>query len=72
MTPRQKALELYTKFHQSFNGFGSAVIRIQGAAARKAAIIAVQEIIKVIPMYTGNINPDWQFWNDVKSELEKL
>lgn len=40
--------------------------------AKKCALICVEETIAEIPMYTGNLNPKWSFWNDVKQELEKI
>jgi hypothetical protein len=33
--------------------------------------MAVEEILSTIPMYTGNINPSWSYWDEVKEELEK-
>ena len=40
--------------------------------AKQCALIAVEEILKAVPMYTGNLNPTWEFWNQVKTEIEKL
>lgn len=39
--------------------------------ARKCALITVNEILADIPMYTGNLNPKWSFWNEVRLELTK-
>ena len=39
--------------------------------AKKCALICCDEIIKEIPMYTGNLNPNWKFWQAVKKELIK-
>ena len=39
--------------------------------ARKCALITVNEILANTPMYTGNLNPKWSFWNEVKIELTK-
>ena len=39
--------------------------------AKKCALITVNEILAAIPMYTGNLNPKWKFWNEVKLELTK-
>ncbi len=32
----------------------------------------VDTMIESQPMYTGELNPHWKYWNDVKQELEKL
>ena len=29
-------------------------------------------LISEIPMYQGNLNPNWKYWNDVISELNEL
>lgn len=34
------------------------------------ALIHVQGIIDVLPMYTGNLNPKWKFYSDVKEIIE--
>lgn len=31
--------------------------------------VTVEYIMKSTPMYTGNLNPIWKLWNDVKKEL---
>lgn len=40
--------------------------------AKQCALVAVDEIIKTTPMYLGNLNPKWKFWNDVKKEINNL
>jgi len=37
--------------------------------AIQCALYCCNEILKAIPMYTGNLNPTWKFWNAVKAEL---
>ena len=32
----------------------------------------VDNIIEVIPMYTGNLNPKWKYWNDIRNELNTM
>ena len=29
-------------------------------------------LISEIPMYQGNLNPNWKYWNDVIGELKEL
>lgn len=38
--------------------------------AKSCSVIAIDEIIDDIPMYLGNLNPKWYYWNEVKKELE--
>ena len=61
---KEKAIELVSKF--STIGLQQ---RNEGIAC---ALIAVDEIIKVIPMYTGNLNETWRFWQEVKQEINNL
>lgn len=35
------------------------------------SVICVDEILSVIPMYKGDLNPDWKFWSEVKQELKE-
>jgi hypothetical protein len=75
MTPKQKAIELTHKFCSHVEGyFGSKKNMI---AAKKAALVAVDEIIKVLnPEHWGlemNIAIDELiYWRNVKQELDKL
>lgn len=38
--------------------------------AKRCALVTVEEILNKTPMYKGELNPEWKFWNDVKKELE--
>lgn len=40
--------------------------------AKKCALVCVNEIMKEVPMYTGELNPRWKYWSDVKEEIQKL
>ena len=35
------------------------------------AIFTCMEVRNVIPMYTGNLNPKWELWENVRLELQK-
>lgn len=39
--------------------------------ATEHAIICVDEMLKVIPMYTGTLNPKWELYTEVRSILEQ-
>lgn len=64
MTPKEKAEELIDKF----TWHPRSVISM--SRAKQSAIICVDEIIAETAMYTGNLNPKWEFWNEVKKEIE--
>lgn len=66
MTAKQKAIELFNKFNKIKM---SVSVPLQKKRANQCALIAVNEILKVTPMYIGNLNPLWKFWEDVKNEL---
>ena len=63
---KEKAKEL-TEVMYAWNQTESAIV-----AAKECAIIVVDQIIKEIPMYTGNLNPKWEYWQAVKDEINKL
>ena len=65
MTPKEKAIELYNKFRNE-NPVMSANIR-----AKKQALIAVNEIIKVL-YDTNDTDEEYGYWTDVKQELIQL
>jgi hypothetical protein len=63
MTPKEKAEELVDKFVQ----YTPADSEFEYPYAKKCALIAVNEILEIIFS-----DYDWQYWNEVKQELEKL
>ena len=58
MTPKEKAEELFDNFFNLYPNQDAYFI------AKQCALIAVDEIIKVLP------HPD--YWQEVKQEIEKL
>jgi hypothetical protein len=58
MTPKEKAEELFTKFSSN---------TVHYDAAKQCALIAVDEILKVI-----HTNMEDKYWQEVKQEIEKL
>ena len=78
MEVQEKINELVEKFSQHVNPYiGSGMLSNTYDdnaiiwQAKGCALITVNEILANTPMYTGNLNPKWKFWNDVKLELEK-
>lgn len=65
MTPKEKAEELILKFEQytdSADEHGFAI---------KCAIIAVDEIMKVVSIY-NDTQAEYYYWEEVQQEIEKL
>ncbi len=62
MTPKEKAEELFEKFNNPDTTHHPYVHN-----AQQCALIAVNEILEIIFS-----DYDWQYWNEVKQELEKL
>ena len=58
MTPKEKAQELFTKFSSN---------TVHYDAAKQCALIAVDEIIKII-----HTNMEDKYWQEVKQEIENL
>ena len=76
---KAKAKELVDKFMPYMYCYmGSGMlsndydINVALSYAKKGAIIAVTEMLENTPMYTGNLNPKWDFYNKVKKEVELL
>ena len=64
MTPKEKAEELVNKMERPMDG-----VSIFRLAAKKLALIAVDEIIDLVK----HIDVDSEdYWNEVKHEIEKL
>ena len=78
MTPKEKAIELVTKYYGHFTAHMSI--------AKKCALIAVDEIMTLInrsiehfvPHFGGGghtvkmPNQEYHYWQEVKQEIEKL
>lgn len=58
MTPQEKAKELVEKFEN-------------GLTLKDCALIAVYEILEIVVIYE-DISKDYEFYKQVKQEIEKL
>lgn len=81
MMPQEKARELINKFlriEDDTTFYWEALYDKQYTDeevmdhAKKCSIIVIDEILSVIPMYIGELNPTWKYWAGVKQEIEKL
>ena len=68
--PEEKAKELIKKFGLKFPM--ASPDNFICKQAKECALIATNEVIDNIPMYTGNLNPKWKFWDDVRTVLNAL
>ena len=75
MTPKEKAVELYSKYEQLGRDFTRGVSMHE--FAKQCALIAVDEIINGYEFDSLNIEhkrimDNINFWDEVKAEIEKL
>jgi len=69
MTPKEKAEQLVSKYY-IFNHIGNG-------HAKKCALIAVDEILPIVQSYEEALSPsqtsdEYEYWQEVKQEIEKL
>ena len=70
-TPKEKAKELFLKFRQipPFSPYTG----IDDGEAKQCALIAVDEILNLVQCVNSNeIELDFNYWQEVKEEIEKL
>ena len=78
MTPKEKAIELFDKYYEF--DFNTVWVNKQRKLAKQCALIAVDEILKNDcgantdgqQAYENELYCDEYFWDEVKTELEKL
>ena len=78
MSPKEKAMELFKKYSKGKDEWGWALCEYD-SCAKRCALIAVDEILKNSVGYNAydgvtdnDILADNNYWEEVKSELEKL
>lgn len=71
MTPEEKAHELVEKYIFDLEDVGRDYQELR-KDAKQCARICVGEMLQLTPMYTGGLNPQWSYLNEVKQEIEKL
>ena len=65
MTPKEKALDIFSKMQMDFVYFASKEI------SKRNSLIAVDEIIFVVSKY-NDTQAEVFYWQEVKNEIEKL
>lgn len=69
MTPKEKAVELYYKFYTTL----LPTVRMRHEIVKQHALIAVDEIISEYNrMERYNFVIEKEYWQEVKTEIEKL
>ena len=69
MNPKEKAKEIFNKYHLSIKGHGPMVKE----QARTFALLTVDEILSVVDrVYYHDANMLVPYWNEVKREIEKI
>ena len=51
---------------------GRIVCKVDYETAKKLAILQVKGILKEVDMYKGELNPRWQYWQSILTELEMV
>jgi len=67
MTPKEKAEELVNKMERPMDG-----VSIFRLAAKKLALIAVDEVIEALHEHHWQNRLTIDYWKEVKKEIEKL
>ena len=71
MTPKEKANELYSKYDDLLNkDFGNPIVFDN--QLKQCALIAVDEIIDSLQIKNYSQADQYEYWNEVKQEIEKL
>lgn len=72
MTPRQKADELYSKYDDLLNkDFGNPIVFDN--QLKQCALIAVDEILEMdLPIFEEDADEFYDYWEEVKQEIENL
>ena len=73
MTPEEKAKELIYRFSTPLKVFDELkgwVIHLDSSKAKGHALTAVDELIE--QCYKNGINYSYNFWKEVKQEIEKI
>ena len=76
MTPKEKALNIYAKYHTPLLNYKGGInpkeaIELQ-KCAKQCGLIAVDEIIEAVKIAQTDIVEYQEYWKQVKQEIELL
>ena len=69
MTPKEKAKELVERYNCVNKAPGSFITTFQ---VKQCALIAIKEIMGCISWHLYPLDREWNYWQEVKQEIEKL
>jgi len=70
MQPKEKAKQLVNKIYQPMGHLGCSKSSDEmWNWAKERVKEQLKELIAEIPMYQGDLNPKWMYWNGVLGEL---
>ena len=76
MTPKEKAEELFTHYHNLIQEIGGELGQeiLVSILANQSALIAVDELIKIhyLLTNTNDTSPSINYWKEVKQEIQNL
>ena len=73
MSPEEKAKDLLEKFTKVPNAIFMIVKEtMRDNVAKHCALICVHEIVEELELYQDEEDVCFEYWNEVKEELEKL
>lgn len=73
LSARQKALDLTNKAYQPLGYLKCQVSSdLMWSYAKERAKEQVHMMLIEIPMYAGNLNDSWRYWDEVREELETM
>lgn len=76
MTPKEKANELFTHYHNLIQSIGNELGQeiLVTILAKQSALIAVDELIKIhyLLTNTNDTSPSINYWKEVKQEIQNL
>lgn len=79
MTPKEKAQDIYRKMEVDVNDYNSRIPAYSYKQAKECSLVCTEEIIKqweYIGIYIadmgGKLNPNLEYWYEVKKEINKL
>jgi len=70
MTPKEKAIELIHKFAKPIDAMHKYPMCYE--TSKQCALIAVNEIIDSLQIKNYSQADQYEYWNEVKNEIEKL
>jgi hypothetical protein len=72
MSAKDKALDLYFKYEKEIRIYRQNGFEYDGRKAKNCCLITVDEILKAVDSDWSFMQKRIDYWNDVKTEIQKL